>query len=91
MISAKGPNIDIKGTTPAILAEFTLISRDLRELLEEKCGKEKAIEIIDSAYNDSKKTKEQLIKTAADLIKDKDIAEVIEAIVEAMKEVYFDE
>lgn len=89
MIAVKNSEVSIVGRTPNVLAEYTLLTKDLEKLLAKKYGEEFARKKIDGAIEDSRKTPEQLnaeIKDAIKNLKDEDVAKCISAIFEAMKE-----
>ena len=91
MITVKGPSVRIEGDGAEILAEFSTLARNLRECLAKAYGEKEATRLADLAYEDSKKSPEQIVKEIANVLKDKDMLEIITAIAEAIKEGSADE
>lgn len=90
MIMVKGAELGFKGSAAIILAEYTLLTRELRGVLTEKGGKEWAERQMDNAIKDSKKSMKQIDDEIMEKINKLDSKEALrkltEAIMEVMKE-----
>ena len=62
MITCDKGRTRIKGNLCTIQAEMTIIIQAVREILEEKYGKERAEEIIQISVRDSEMTQEEIKK-----------------------------
>lgn len=62
MIKCEKSGVYVDATQPQMLAEFSTIAKALREKLVEINGKEKGEALLDEAYEDSKKTPDELLE-----------------------------
>ena len=62
MIKCENGDVYVDATQPQMLGEFSTIAKAIREKLVEIHGKEKGEALLDEAYEDSKKTPEELLE-----------------------------
>lgn len=90
MIIVNKGEVTITGKEEIVVTEFAVLARNLREILTEQYGEKKALKKLDSAYEDSKLSEDELeakvIEALADMIKDKGFLEKIVEMITKMEE-----
>ena len=79
MLKTKNGKTKMKGYVGDLLADYSLITKKMMDMLEAQIGREKAVAILDDAYGFGKMTKEELV------------ARVIETLTKRMEEEKADE
>lgn len=90
MIIVDKGEVTITGREEIVVAEFAVLARNLREILTKQYGEKKALKKLDSAYEDSKLSEDELeakvMEALADMIKDKGFLEKIVDTIKKMEE-----
>ena len=90
MIIVDKGEVTITGKEEIVVAEFSVLAKNLREILTEQHGEKMALKKLDSAYEDSKLSEDELeakvMEALADMIKDKGFLEKIVEMINKMEE-----
>ena len=79
MLKTKNGKTKMKGFIPDLLADYSMLTKNMMSMLEKQVGREKAVKILDGAYENGKMTERELE------------AKIIEMLTKGMKEDKADE
>lgn len=61
MLKTKNGKTKMRGFIPDLLADYSLLTKNMMSMLEKQVGREKAVAILNSAYENGKMTEEELV------------------------------
>ena len=70
MIKSNMGEVEISGTTPIILAEFSALTKGMVESLTENYGKDEAKEIVERSYKRGLMSEKETRKESLDILSD---------------------
>lgn len=69
MIKCKKGCVEVKGSEPEVLAEFSCLAKSLYEVFSERHGVEKARDLLDRSYNDGFAKEEGIVSNLLEAAK----------------------
>ena len=70
MIKSNMGEVEISGTTPIILAEFSALAKGMVESLTENYGKDEAKEMVEESYKRGLMSEKEIRKESLDILSD---------------------